>query len=181
MYKTSSFHHIILLLSLAYASFTIADNEITESHNNQSAETTESKPSQEQAPTDHFKHILTAGLVNACETHAIDELNAHIYSPEQGCTFSSAVNNNSERLIDRVKRIAGIEPTISISSGVVLPREETHPKIRFQRAIIKFAENSDLPCAQTIDSNDNKTVVCTIIMTLKEFMALKEEYKNGNP
>jgi hypothetical protein len=142
-------------------------------------ETQEQQP-QERTIADHLKHALTAGLIHACQIHEVDELDAHVYSPENGSTFSSAVSNNTDGLVDRMKRMLGVEPTISISSGAVFTPEETHPKIRFKHAMLKFAENADLPCKQRVDSNGNKTVVCTIVMTLKEFYALKEEYKNSN-
>lgn len=152
---------------------TFDDSNQTE-EKDQSPATVSQEAAQELTLADHFKHALTSGLIKTCETHHIDELNAHIYSPEDGCTFSSTVNGNGDGLVDRVKRIAGTEPTITISTGALFTPEETQSKIRFKQAMLKFVETADLPCSQTIDSNGNKTVVCSIVMTLKEFAALKE-------
>jgi|GEM_PF-2169763 hypothetical protein len=130
---------------------------------------------------DHLKDALAAGLIKICQPHQIDELSANIYSPEEGSTFSTTVSTNGDGLVDRVKRTFGTEPTIRISSNAVFTPEETEPKIRFQRALLKFAENADLPCKQKVYSNGNKVVVCTIVMELKEFLALKEQYTNSHP
>lgn len=141
-----------------------------------------SQPTQPEAQTcaDHLKHVLAAGLIHSCETHHIDELNAHIYSPENDGTFSSTVSNNSHRLIDRVKRITGTKPTISISGAVVITPDEKKEKKQFTQAMLKFAENGDLPCQKNIDCGGNTIIACTIVMTLKEFYALKEEYNNSD-
>lgn len=178
-------YHIALLLSFAYIS---ADNleyivPLINQGISQNDDATKEKSPESKQPTiaDHLKRALTAGLIKTCQEHHVDELNAHIYSPLDGSTFSSAVSNNGDGLVDRMKRTFGIEPTISISGGAVFTPEETHPKNRFKHALLKFAGNADLPCKQMVDSNGNKTVVCTIVMTLKEFYALKEEYKNSNP
>lgn len=187
-------YHIALLLSFAYATSCTASgipqslegpfiSDAEKALLIKPAEEKALESAQQQEPTlaDHFKHVLAAGLIKTCEAHQIDELNAHLYAPEDGSTFSSAVSNNGDGLVDRMKRIAGTEPTISISADAVFTPEETNSKNRFKLALLKFAENPDLPCKQMVDSNGNKTVACTIVMTLKEFAALKEEYKNHNP
>lgn len=201
-------YHIALLLSFACVSSIAADNlehvvplmvnytipmtpggaqtkiEVTDNQSEQGAAEQPEAVESTKKPTlaDHFKHALTAGLIKTCEAHHIDELNAHIYSSEDGSTFSSAVSTNGDGILDRAARIIGTEPTISISSGAVFTSEETEPKIRFQRALLKFAESPDLQksCTQKNDSNGNKVIVCTIVMELKEFLALKEQYKNGH-
>jgi hypothetical protein len=207
MKRLSSYpYHIALLLSFTSASYSATDNleyvasltsnadiSITsdDTHTQKEAASTESPDATKKQPsiTDYFKHVLTAGLIKTSETYHIDELNAHIYSPEEGCTFSSTVRNNSDGIIDRFKRgIMAIQPTISISAGAIFTSDETNPTIRYKRALLKFvdhqdelAENPNISCTQKTDSNGNTTVVFTFVMPLQEFLALKEEYKNSNP
>lgn len=180
-------YSIALLLSFAHISardiaLTTERIETTTINEKTSEQENAPQPVELQEPTlaDHLKHVLTAGLIHTCETHHIDELNAHIYSPENDGTFSSAVRNNGNGLVDRMKRITGGEPTISISGGVVITSDETKAKKQFTQAMLKFAENGDLPCKKNVDCAGNTIIACTIVMTLKEFYALKEEYNNSD-
>lgn len=163
-------YHIALLLSFAHISYGAGIPQNTGNHFDYV----------QPSLVERFEHALTAGLIHLCEQHHVDELNATIYCPDAESTFSSSVSTNSDSLLHRLKRIIGSKPTISISSTTHFKTDETTPSNPYKRAILKFAENKNMPCTQTTDAN-GKTITCTIVLELKEFLALKEKYKTETP
>ena len=87
------------------------------------------------------------------------------------------VTGNGNGIVDRLKRLIGIQPTISISSTVTFNPHDSQAPTRFKQAMLKF-DKGGMPCTAAPNEQGYNTITGTVVIPLKEFNDLKAQYNN---